>query len=93
MCDTVGLDCVTGGVPSPKLNVYEAIVSPASGSVPEPSKRTVSGARPLVGVAASDAVGAAFEHQALPLRTYSPVPATLSGALSGVRAEPVWSRA
>ena len=89
MCETVGLDWVTGGVPSPKRNVYDAIVSPGSESVPEPSNRTASGPIPLVGVAASVAVGAAFEHQALPLRTYSPVPATLSGALSGVSAEPV----
>ena len=64
MCEMVGVDCVTATEPSPKLNVYEAIVSgggAVSGSnEPEPSNLTVNGALPDVGVAVRTAVGGLF---------------------------------
>ena len=60
----VGVDCVTAGEPSPKSNLYEAMVSgggAVSGSNdPEPSKLTVNGGLPDVGDAVSTAVGGLF---------------------------------
>ena len=60
----VGVGCVTAGEPSPKSNMYEAMVSgggAVSGSNdPEPSKLTVNGGLPDVGVALSTAVGGLF---------------------------------
>jgi hypothetical protein len=60
----VGVDCVIAGEPSPKSNLYEAIVSgggAVSGSNdPEPSKFAVNGGLPVVGDALSTAVGALF---------------------------------
>jgi len=55
---------VTAGEPSPKLKVYEAIVS-AGGAVsgsnePEPSKFDVKGGLPVSGDAVSTAVGGLF---------------------------------
>ena len=59
-CDVVAVDWVTL-FPSPKLNVYDAIVSPESGSEePEASNDTLSGANPDVGFATSAAVGGVF---------------------------------
>src|SRR5213595_864235 len=44
---SVGEDCVTSGEPSPKVNVYDVIESPGSGSEePEPSNVTWSGTLP-----------------------------------------------
>src|SRR5437870_2362772 len=65
VCVTVGVDCVTGAEPSPKLNVYDATESPASGSEdPDPSNATCSGTLPDRGEAVSTAVGAVFGAQA-----------------------------
>ena len=59
------MDCVTAAEPSPKLNVYEAMVSgggAVSGSNdPEPSKFAVNGGLPAVGDAVSTAVGGLFD--------------------------------
>ena len=60
----VGIDWVTAGEPSPKSNLYEAMVSgggAVSGSnEPEPSKLTVNGGLPDVGFAVRTAVGGLF---------------------------------
>ena len=72
MCDTVGVDCVTGVDPSPKLKVYEATESPWSGSLDaEPSKNTVIGVEPVLGDAVTDAVGGVFvAHDAFARTVY-----------------------
>ena len=67
VCAIVGVDCVTAGEPSPKLNVYEAMVS-AGGSVsgsnePEPLRATDNGAVPWVGVAVKTAIGGVLGRQ------------------------------
>ena len=63
----VGVVRVTAAEPSPKLNVYDAIVS-AGGAVsgsydPEPSKLTVNGGLPELGDAVSTAIGGLFGLQ------------------------------
>src|SRR5258707_598483 len=82
----VAFVCVTTVEPSPKSKLYEAMVSPGSGSLEfAPLKFTDSGAFPDVGEPDNSANGAAFGwHDAFPTIVYSPEGDKLSGQLSGV---------
>src|SRR4030095_9049549 len=60
-CEIVGVGTTTGGEPSPNVNRYSWMLSPASGSKDwAPLKLTFNGAEPVVGVACRTALGLLF---------------------------------